>query len=75
MTITEPTSLIRRTYNRHGGHDYLIRMEGGCPVWSGDRRQALRLSEASARSIYSRILDYRDWLCPDGISGVEIVEA
>lgn len=72
-------TIIRRTYNIHGEHDYLIRMEdspnGWCPVWCADRRQAVRVTETYAADLLHHISLYRDFLCPDGIKGVEAIAA
>lgn len=72
-------TIIRRTYNRHGDHDFLIRMDntpnGWCPVWCGDRRQAARVTESYAADLLHRISLWRDWTCPNGIKGVEAINA
>lgn len=72
-------TIIRRTYNRHGDHDFLIRVEntpsGWCPVWCADKRQAVRLTETYAADLMGHIALWRDPTCPNGISGVEMIEA
>lgn len=64
---------IRRTYNRYGDYDHLIRMEGNCPVWSAPAQFALVMDRATAEATVDTIATYRDAFCPDGIKGVEIV--
>jgi len=70
-------TIIRRTYNRHGDCDYLIRMDstpsGWCPVWCADKRQAVKVTETYAADLMHHISIWRDHLCPDGIKGVEAV--
>lgn len=68
-------SIIRRTYNVYGDCDYLVRLEGNCPSWGGDRRYALVFTEGEAAATVDLIATYRDWLAPNGIPGVSIVEA
>ena len=68
-------TIIRRTYNRHGDCDYLVRMDntpqGWCPVWCADKRQAVKVTESYAADLMHHISLWRDWTCPNGISGVE----
>jgi len=70
-------TMIRRTYNRHGEHDWLTRMDntptGWCPVWCADKRQAVRVTESYAADLMHYIALWRDPTCPNGISGVESV--
>ena len=70
-------TMIRLTYNRHGEHDWLTRMDntptGWCPVWCADKRQAVRVTESYAADLMHYIALWRDPTCPNGISGVESV--
>lgn len=72
-------TIIRRTYNRHGDHDYLTRMEstpqGWCPVWCADIRQAARVTETYAADLLGHVARWRDLTCPDGIKGVQAIDA
>lgn len=72
-------TIIRRTHNSHGEHDYLTRMDktptGWCPVWCLDKRQAVVLTETYAADLMGHIARWRDPTCPDGINGVEAVDA
>ncbi|MAZ17903.1 MAG: hypothetical protein CL535_16435 [Ahrensia sp.] len=68
-------NIISRTYNVYGERDFLIRMEGNCPVWNGDKKQAMRMTNDAAHETQELISTYRDWMCPNGIEGVEIVTA
>lgn len=70
---TAAIQIISRTYNKYGEKDFLTRMEGNCPVWCGDKRQALRFTDAS--DTVRTISTYRDWMCPDGIQGVAVEAA
>lgn len=69
------TKIIKRTYNKHGDHDFLVRMEGNCPVWMGAKHLAATFNEADANQTVELIATYRDWLCPNGIQGIEVVSA
>jgi hypothetical protein len=62
--------IISRTYNSHGEKDFLTRMDGNCPVWCMDKRQAMQLTEAEAAAVVAMIATYRDWMCPNGIADV-----
>lgn len=68
-------ALIRRTYNVHGEHDFLIRLEGNCPVWCGAKAQAVQFDCLGSAAIALDVIStYRDQFCePDGIQGVEVV--
>lgn len=72
-------TIIKRTYNRYGDYDWLIRMEetpkGWCPVWCCDKRQAVRVTSTYAADLIHHISLWRDCTCPDGISGVEAIDA
>ena len=72
-------TMIRRTYNRLGDCDFLIRMDntprGWCPVWCVDKRQAVRVTATYAADLLHHISLWRDPTCPNGIAGVEMVVA
>lgn len=72
-------TIIRRTYNTHGDCDYLTRMEntakGWCPVWCADKSQAAKITETYAADLLYYISLWRDRFCPNGISGVEAIDA
>ena len=36
---------IKRTYNKFNEYDFLTRVEGNCPVWTGDRKRALVMTK------------------------------
>ena len=67
-------TIIKRTYNDHGDADYLFALDGNCPTWSS-RRRAMAMTADEAEEIIQLIATYRDWLCPNGIAGVEAVAA
>lgn len=67
-------AIISRT-DRWNNRDYLLKIEGGCPYWTGDRSlsQVLDLEDArSAKEKIRAIRVNRDHLCPIGIAGVSI---
>lgn len=65
--------MIRRTYNRYGDYDHLIRMEGNCPTWTSPAQFALVMNRTEAQATLDLIATYRDHCCPDGIKGCSIV--
>lgn len=65
---------IKRTYNKFNEYDFLTRVEGNCPVWTGDQKQAMVMSEKEADETLALISTYRFWTCPNGIQGMEITE-
>ena len=71
-------TMIRRTYNRFGDYDWLIRMDhtpqGWCPVWCRDKRQAVKVTETYAADLMEHIAKWRDPTCPNGIQGVEAID-
>lgn len=65
---------IRRTYNMFGEHQWLIALEGDCPVWSGCKRHALDMGEQEAKDALRRISKWKNPYTQEPISGMEIVE-
>jgi hypothetical protein len=69
------TFTIRRTYNVHGDHDWLVAIDAdGTPSWMGAEKLARLFTENDIEAALATIAAYRDHLCPDGIKGVQAIQ-